>query len=199
MHFLTVASPFEYEPERIKNSRFLAVLAPVSSAAEAEAFLEAQRALHSGANHTCYAWRLGLDGDQHRSSDDGEPSGSAGRPILAQIEGHELTNIVAAVTRWFGGTKLGVGGLMRAYGGAAGQAMDRAPIVEREITTDLELRFPYDCTAVVQACLHAAELEPIDSDYGSEVRLVLRVPVAQAGALRAELTERTAGRIQLGS
>lgn len=199
MNYRTVAEPFAFEPERIKGSRFLAALAPIASAAEGEAFVQARRALHPNASHTCFAWRVGAEGTEHRSSDDGEPAGSAGRPILAQIEGHELTFVAVTVARWFGGTKLGVGGLVRAYGGTAGMAMDRAPIIEREITQSLELRFPYDCTAVVQACLHAANLEPVDADYGSEVYFKLEVPLAAEAALRFELNERTSGRVQLSA
>lgn len=197
MKYVTLAEPFEYEPERIKGSRFLAALAPAADAAAAEAFVKARRELYPGATHTCWAWRLGMHGSEQRSSDDGEPAGSAGRPILNQIEGHGVTHVVAAVTRWFGGTKLGVGGLVRAYGGTAGMALDRAPLLEHEVTEPLVLSFPYDCTSAVQACLHAQSLEPTESDYGAEVRLVLQVPVAVIETLRLELVERTAGRVRI--
>lgn len=111
MFTITRLESFEQE---IRKSRFLAMAAPVSNEAEAKAFLQAYS--HAGANHNCWAWRMGQN---YRFHDDGEPGGTAGKPILQAIDGLELDNIVVMVTRWFGGILLGSGGLIRAYGGTA--------------------------------------------------------------------------------
>ena len=117
---ITLAEPFDLE-EEIRRSRFLARGAAAHSEAEAKAFLARVRV--SDATHNCWAWRVG---DGYRSSDDGEPGGTAGRPILAAIEGQGLDHVVVVVTRWFGGIKLGAGGLVRAYGGGAAKCLRAA-------------------------------------------------------------------------
>lgn len=195
--YRTVARPSSHEPDKVKGSRFIADVAPAPDVAAAEAFVERVRARFPDASHVCYAWSIGVRGETTRAHDDGEPSGSAGRPILAQIEGHGVTGVVLCVTRYFGGTKLGVGGLMRAYGGAAGQALDRADIVEREVTEVLELRFPYDCSGAVKSVLHGHALEARAADYGAEVRMTLEVPDALVGELERELVDRTGGRARI--
>lgn len=195
--YRTLAGEHAYEPPPTKNSRFLAFVAPAASEEEAGAFLDRIRAEYDDARHVCYAYRLGPAGDRTRSSDDGEPSGSAGRPILLQLEGHGVTDVVAAVVRYFGGVKLGVGGLMRAYGGAAGQCLDRAPLREVVVTERLVVEHPYECSSAVQAVLAAEELSPIASDYGALVRLELEVPRAELARVRALLVDRTGGRAGL--
>ena len=147
------------------------------------------------ARHHCFAWRLGTD-DAIRSSDDGEPGGSAGRPILAQIAGHDLHHVVVVVTRYFGGTKLGVGGLMRAYGGAAGKALDRATIQEVEEMTSVFVEHSYDDTNAVHNTLSNLGLAVLNTEYGEGARLEVEVAVDKADELRRELTDRTGGRVR---
>ncbi|MBT3222948.1 MAG: YigZ family protein, partial [Proteobacteria bacterium] len=134
--FRTITATIRFRPEPIKGSRFIATATPVASSDEAQRVIADITSEMPDATHHCWGWSL-HDPERSRSSDDGEPGGSAGRPILAQIQGHKLTNIVVVVTRYFGGTKLGVGGLIRAYGGAAGMVLDRACVVEVEETTKL--------------------------------------------------------------
>lgn len=193
----TLAAEFRYEIDPIKGSRFLATVAPVGSAEEAETFVERLREEFADATHNCWAWRVGPDGDRFRSSDDGEPGGSAGRPMLRQIEGHGLVNTAAVVTRWYGGTKLGVGGLMRAYGGATGQALDRAPRRTVLVTRRVKLEYPYECSGAVEGFLAAHHLAPVSSDYGASVRYVLEVPERDLEGLTGELRDRTAGQATL--
>lgn len=193
----TLAREFRHEGERIKGSRFLATVAPAFTAAEAEGFVARMREEFADATHNCWAYRVGRTGEAFRASDDGEPSGSAGRPILAQIEGHGLTNVAAVVTRWFGGTKLGVGGLMRAYGGAAGHALDRAERKILIIKRRLAIEHPYDCSGAVQGLLAAHGLEPASADYGATVRLVLDVPERELEEFITALRDRTAGRAEI--
>ena len=193
---LSLAEPFEFEPDPIKGSRFLACLAPCGTEEEAKAFVASVRERFRDARHHCFAWRLGSGATAiTRSSDDGEPSGSAGRPILMQLEGHEVTDVACVVVRWFGGVKLGVGGLVRAYGGAAGKALDRAPLVTRPITVELRLAYPWECSSAVQAVLHAHGLDAGQATFGAAVEQRLAVPVSQADQVASDLRERSAGRV----
>jgi len=126
----------------VQRSRFLAVVEPVPDLGAAEAVLAAARKRHHEARHHCSAWVLGPDGATHRGNDDGEPAGTAGAPILAALTGAELTDVVAVVTRWFGGTLLGTGGLTRAYGGVVADALRDAPRVRRRTVAVLEVTAP---------------------------------------------------------
>jgi uncharacterized YigZ family protein len=195
--FRTLDTAFEYELDPIKGSRFLAVLAPTAHEEAAMEFVQTARKRWPDARHHCFAWRLGPDGALFRSSDDGEPSGSAGQPILNQLKGHGITDLTCVVLRWFGGTKLGVGGLMRAYGGAAGRALDRAPIREVVITVPIRLLFPWECSGAVSGVLHALSLKEQAADYGEQVSLDIDVPREMLKALETDLAERTGGRVLL--
>lgn len=191
---LSPAAELAYEMEPVKGSRFFATLAPVADEVEAQAFVARISATYSDATHNCWAWRVGGRGERFRSSDDGEPGGSAGRPILAQLEGHEATNVSVVVTRYYGGTKLGVGGLIRAYGGCAGKALDRADLRPVVVLRTLLVTHPYDCSGAVQAVLAARELEPLEAAYEADVRFRLSVPESELTSLCDELRERTAAR-----
>lgn len=193
----TVAGPLRHEPPKIKGSRFIASVAPTVSAEEATAFVEARRDEFHDATHGCFAWRVGPDPSHFRTGDDGEPSGTAGRPILREIDGRNLTDVVVVVTRYFGGTKLGTGGLARAYGGAAAAALDRVGIVEVPIVREVRLRFAYALTGVVQSVLSAFALIPGRTEYGAEVEMSIAVPVAEADRVCRELREATAGRLEI--
>jgi uncharacterized YigZ family protein len=193
----TVSAELRGEIERIKGSRFLATVAPVGSPEAAGGFLTRIREEFADATHNCWAWRIGGEPEVFRSSDDGEPGGSAGRPILQQIEGHELTDTAVVVTRWFGGTKLGVGGLMRAYGGAAGHALDAAGRRLVVITRRLVVEFPYECTGAVEGLFASYEITPAASEYGASVRLEIDVPRRRLDRFMAELRDRTAGRVEM--
>lgn len=195
MRFHTVAGPSRFQLDPIKGSRFLATVDRVRTEAEARARIAAVEAELPDARHHCWAFVL-ADG-LSRSSDAGEPGGSAGRPILAQIEGHELREVCVVVSRWFGGVKLGVGGLIRAYGGCAGKALDRA---ERTLVVPvvwLRVGHDYPETTAIDAVLGARGLERTDPSYGEAVAFRLAVPFDQVDAVRAELIDRTAGRVAL--
>jgi len=184
------------EIEKVRGSRFIATLAPAATVEEAESHLARVRAEFHDSRHTCSAWRLGPAGSIWRAQDDGEPGGSAGRPILAQLEGAELTNAVLLVTRYFGGTKLGVGGLVRAYGSAAAAAIEAATIREVVVTLPHLVRHPYSCSSAVEAILAAHDLAPRDASYGEEVSFHLDLTPAQARGVCAELIERSSGLVQ---
>ncbi len=191
----TLARPLRHEPPKVKGSRFIASVTPVATAAAAMAFVEARREEFRDATHGCFAWRIGDHRDQMRYSDDGEPSGTAGRPIMQEIDGRRLTDVVVVVTRYFGGTKLGTGGLIRAYGGAAAAALELAEVVERPVVETLRLAFSYDASGAVQGVLVAFGLDPDDSEYGADVRLVVGVPVEEVERFKQAVRDATRGRI----
>lgn len=190
----TPTAEHRYQGDPIKGSRFIATVAGVSSEAQARALIERLAAEFDDARHVCWAWRLGADGEVSRSNDDGEPSGSAGRPILAQLEGHDVTHAALVVVRYFGGVKLGVGGLMRAYGGAAGRCLDRAAMREVVALERLVIEHPYECGGAVEGLLAAHRLTPVEASYDELVRLVLDVRRSTLESFRRELTDRTGGR-----
>ncbi|HED64117.1 MAG TPA: YigZ family protein [Planctomycetes bacterium] len=197
--YRTLAQRFRFEIDPVKGSRFLTTAAPAASEEEARAILDGVRAEFPNATHHCWALRIGPGGEVFRSSDDGEPGGSAGRPILAQIEGHGLTDVIVVVTRWFGGTKLGVGGLIRAYGGACGRTLDRAPLRTVVVTVRVRIEYPYDCSGAVEGVLRSRGLEPVASEYGEEVWVEVLVPEDEVAAVSRELADKTAGRVQARS
>ena len=183
----------EVELQKVKGSRFIGLVKPVSTEQEARAFVEATRARFHDSRHVAFAWRLGERGTLHRASDDGEPSGSAGKPLLAEVDGRELVDVVVCVARWFGGTKLGVGGLVRAYGAAAAEALDAAGVTVVVPTRRVVVRHAYDLTSAVQGLVAATGLEPVASDFGEQVTLSFDVPRRRVDGFLRELTDRTAG------
>ncbi len=189
----TLAGASTVEIDRVRGSRFVADAAPASDEATALAFLEQVRERTPDATHHC--WAFHLESGRSRSSDDGEPAGTAGAPILRRITGSGLADVVVVVTRWFGGTKLGTGGLVRAYGAAAQAVLAEANIVERPVVVGLDLRHPYDLSGVVEGVLHEHGARVVTSDYGAEVALRIVVPRAGAERFRAAVTEATAGRV----
>ena len=126
-----------------KGSKFMAFAFPVRSEEEIKERMEILKKEYHDARHHCYAWRLGAEMEQFRSNDDGEPSGSAGPPILGQIRSKNLTNILVVVVRYFGGTLLGVGGLIQAYKSAAADALEHADIVLEKVYSRWEVQFGY--------------------------------------------------------
>lgn len=140
--FLTIAAPAE-AALRERSSKFLSYIYPVQREEEIRPLLEALRKRYFDATHHCYAWRLGPRGESFRSNDDGEPSGTAGKPILGQLLSKELTDVLVVVVRYFGGTKLGVPGLIAAYREAAAEAIAAAEVVERTVDRRIRAEFPY--------------------------------------------------------
>lgn len=128
---------------REKASRFLSFAIPAATEQSVRESLEGLRKKYHDANHYCYAYCLGADRSAFRMNDDGEPSGSAGKPIFGQIQSKELTNILVVVVRYFGGTKLGIPGLIRAYRTAAREAIENAQVLEKTVNEQYEIRFPY--------------------------------------------------------
>jgi uncharacterized YigZ family protein len=192
--FRTIAGPVRHEIDRIKGSRFIADIAPVGSADEALRQVSDAQSVFHDARHHCWAYRLGNDGEIFRSSDDGEPSGSAGRPILSQIEGHDLTNVVVVVTRYFGGTKLGVGGLVRAYGAATADGLKQAKIRVITVTREFTIDYPYECSGAVQHLIALEGISPLLAEYGTAVRVRIAVPIGRVDEFLIRLRDATSAR-----
>ena len=158
-----------------KGSKFLAFAFQVQSEAQVKDILDDFRKEYHDARHHCYAWRLGPDKDRYRSNDDGEPSGSAGKPILGQIQSRDLTDVLILVIRYFGGTLLGVGGLINAYRSAASDALDHAKIVEKKVYDLIRLEFEYTRMNAVMKLVKEFDLELQDQQFDNQCTLTLRV------------------------
>jgi uncharacterized YigZ family protein len=190
----TLAAPADFTLE-VKHSRFRAQAAPVASAAEAQAFVTATG--DPDATHNCWAWRVG---DIYRSTDDGEPAGTAGRPILAAIDGQGCDRVAVVVTRWYGGIKLGAGGLVRAYGGTAAECLRRAARVPIVAMRELDVRATFEDLGAVHAALAGFGAEKLDERFDAGgVHLRLALPADRADALRAHLRDATRDRAQVGA
>lgn len=159
---LTLNATASFE-EVIKKSRFIAHAAQVTSQAESLVFFES--VADPQATHNCWAWRINY---QVRSSDDGEPSGTAGRPILNIIERRRLENVMIVVTRHFGGIKLGVGGLVRAYSGTAAKCLDRAEVIERFPMSEYTIKAGFEWASSVHGLLQQYAAEKLDESYGED-------------------------------
>ena len=197
--YRTLRRPILAEPPKTKGSRFIGEAFPATTEAAATAHLHAVRKREHAATHHCWAWRLSPDGSQFRYSDDGEPNGSAGAPIYRQIEGRDLTDVLVVVTRYYGGTKLGTGGLLRAYGDAAALVLDeagrRGSMVTRTVRVPVRVAYAHaDTGAAMQtlARFDAVQQDPLYTADGAEV--VLAVRASEVEALEAAWTEALAGR-----
>jgi thymidylate synthase len=190
----TLVGPCEFR-EEIRKSRFITLAAPISSAADAQAFIEQNSDLN--ATHNCWAWKLA---DQYRSNDDGEPGGTAGRPILAAIEAQEFDQVVVLVIRWYGGIQLGTGGLARAYGGGANKCLqqaERLPLITR---VPLSLLCSFSELALVK--LRVAELNGLvqNEDFTANgVELLIAVGPEQIEVLQKQLANLSRGRIVMNT
>lgn len=191
MPYRTIATSVEAEIE-IRRSRFLTQITPAATEAEARDIIAQRRAAHPKARHHCTAFILDPDSRTQRFSDDGEPAGTAGAPMLDVLAGHQLTFVLAIVTRYFGGTLLGAGGLVRAYGQATSAAVETAKIVTRHELAPVRASVDY---AQANALERAAENRgwSTRARYGGAVDLEVMVPVAEVDAALAMYADLTAG------
>jgi len=194
--YCTIEEPARAE-QTVEESRFFAEAMPVDNRGEVTARIETIRDREHKATHYCMGYRLGEEGDDSRYNDDGEPSGTAGPPILRQIEARDLTNTLVVVTRYFGGTELGTGGLARAYGDAASAALDRASIVERVVRTTVRLRFEYDDTSLAEHVLRQFDAEVQDSTCTDVTTLTVGVRQSEVHAFVDAFTDALSDRGEL--
>lgn len=158
-----------------KGSKFIALAYPVTTENEIKNILEELRKEYHDARHHCYAWCLGDDREHQRANDDGEPSSSAGRPILGQINAHNLTNILIVVIRYFGGTLLGVGGLINAYREAASDAIQNNNIIEKKVYEVYKLSFEYPLMNNVMTIIKGHKLDQFDQDFALSCSVKIRI------------------------
>lgn len=184
-------SPVSYE---IQRSRFLAYAIHAEDEEEVRAWLASVKKEHYEARHVPYAMVLGARADRQRSSDDGEPGGTAGSPILEAIKAREITNAAVAVVRYFGGIKLGAGGLIRAYAHAAGLGLDAAAKIRMMPLHTMYVQLDYDLLAAVERYMRDAELTTGETSYADDVTLTLLVPTGDIELHQHALTDLTAGR-----
>ncbi len=194
--YKTIHSPVTAEI-KIKGSRFIATAVPAQSKKDAEDKLAQISKKFHDASHNCFAYRIGVrNAARYHSSDAGEPAGTAGQPILQVIRGVGLTNVLVVVTRYFGGTKLGIGGLIKAYTEATQEALKRAKILEVPILRRFQLRVDYGHINEVMRGINAFGAKVSASDYGEEVWLQVDVPAGKAPDFRNALVNGTAGQIK---
>ena len=172
--YLTLRKGAEAEI-KVKGSRFLAEALAVADEDAAEEAIAAIRKREYNATHHCTAYRIGPAATLFRFNDDGEPSGTAGQPILRQIEGRDLTNTLVVVTRYYGGTKLGTGGLIRAYGEAASLALDAAPVQQCILREQLRLRFDYADTSPAMHTISQFDAEIQETNYSDATEIIVGV------------------------
>lgn len=180
-----------------KKSRFIAETAHIDTEEDALAFIERIRKKHWNARHHCYAYVVGRRGEIQRFSDDGEPGGTAGKPILDVLLGEEIRNIVVVVTRYFGGTLLGTGGLVRAYSSAAQAGVKASVIIERIPGIRIHISTDYTGLGKIQYILGQRAVPVTDSVYSEKVELEILAAREEADAVKAEITEGTNGKAEL--
>lgn len=177
-----------------KKSRFIATIRPVADEGEAAAFIEEMKKNYYDARHNCSAYVIGSGAEITRSSDDGEPGGTAGRPMLEVLLGSEIRNIAAVVTRYFGGTLLGTGGLVRAYSGVLKEALAKCETARQHFGVRLKVKTDYNAVGKLQYIFGSKNIDIEDSVYAADVELTVIVPVEEYDHLCKELVEATSGR-----
>lgn len=187
----TIASPVTFE-EEIKKSRFQAIAVPVENEQAVKDFLETHKDITT--THQCWAWKIGHN---VRFNDDGEPSGTAGRPILATIEGNDLTNILVLVNRWYGGIKLGTGGLVRAYGGCAGQCLLLVEKIELIEKKKVSFACQFNEWSIFQYELNQQHVEFKEDYTATGVQVEALLQIHQIEPLSLKIQDVTRGREQL--
>ena len=186
--YKSIASPSE-GLFKDNGSRFIALAYPVETEEEVKEIVASLRKEYHDARHHCYAYRIGLKGDVWRASDDGEPSGSAGRPILGQIDSLELSDVLVVVVRYFGGIKLGIPGLIRAYKTSTADALSAATVVPKIAGRNYRISFDYMSMNAVMKVLKDMDLPQSGQDFGEKCSLVTRVRLAQDESFKERLSD----------
>ncbi|MFJ4923098.1 YigZ family protein [Streptomyces sp. NPDC088725] len=190
--YTTIARAGVHETE-INRSRFLCALAPAATEQEAQEFVARVRKEHPTAGHNCFAYVIGADASVQKASDDGEPGGTAGVPMLQMLTRREMRYVVAVVTRYFGGVKLGAGGLIRAYGGVVGEALDAVGSLTRQRFRLATVTVDHQRAGKLENDLRATGRAVREVRYAEAVTIALGLPAAEVDAFRAWLADTTAG------
>ena len=177
-----------------KKSRFIATVRPVETEEEALAFIEEMKKKYWDARHNCYVYSIGMNREFTRCSDDGEPSGTAGRPMLDVILGEDIYNVAVVVTRYFGGVLLGTGGLVRAYSKAVQEGLAASKVILKQKGIALKITTDYTGLGKIQYIAGERNIPVLDSEYTDKVVMKLLVPVQDVGSVQKAITEGTNGR-----
>ncbi|MGE5342785.1 MAG: IMPACT family protein [Candidatus Omnitrophota bacterium] len=197
--FLTISKPYGPEELKDKGSRFISYAYPVTQVEGTVTVISALRKKYHDATHVCFAYRIGNGEDTHiRYTDDGEPGGTAGLSIYNEIKNKEYYNIIVAVVRYFGGIKLGTGGLVRAYAGASRQILEITDPIKVYITQKASLTFPYTLTGEMMQLMNRFSLKIIQRDYTDQgITMVLEIPPNLINEVSHAIIDASSGKIQL--
>lgn len=172
-----------------KGSKFLSFAFPLENEEDLKKSLEKVRIEHPKATHHCYAFRMGINGENYRANDDGEPSGSAGLPIYNQLLAHEITNVLVIVVRYYGGTKLGVGGLVKAYKESAKSVLDEVEIITKELESEIKISFNFNQQNVIFTLLNKFDGKIIDFVTDENCSIKARIKNSQKESISEQLSE----------
>ncbi|MPS66277.1 MAG: hypothetical protein DI622_10970 [Chryseobacterium sp.] len=188
-NFKTIESAVENTLLKEKGSKFIGFAFPVNNEEELKNALEKIRAEHPKATHHCYAFRMGLNGENYRANDDGEPSGSAGLPIYNQLLANEITNVLVISVRYYGGTKLGVSGLVKAYKESAKITLEEANIITKELETEIEIQFQFNQQNTIFTLLSKFDAKVLNFDAQENCILTASLKIAQKENISDKLSE----------
>ncbi|WP_312764805.1 YigZ family protein [Epilithonimonas sp.] len=187
--FQTIKRPIEDTLLKEKGSKFIGFAYPVNSEAEIRERLNHLYEIHPKATHHCYAYRLGINGENYRANDDGEPSGSAGLPIYNQLLAHQITNVLVVIIRYYGGTKLGVGGLVKTYKESARSTLDEAEIITKELESEIEIKFKFSHQNQIFTLLNKYDAKILDFDAQEMCIIKANIKTAKKENISNELSE----------
>ena len=181
--YKTIEKPVENTLLKEKGSKFIGFAFPVNNETELKNALEKIRTEHPKATHHCYAFRMGLNGENYRANDDGEPSGSAGLPIYNQLLANEITNVLVISVRYYGGTKLGVSGLVKAYKESAKITLEEAQIITKELETEIEIQFQFNQQNLIFTLLSKFDAKVLNFDSQQTAIISARIKVKHKDAI----------------
>ena len=187
--FQTIDQEIEDVLMKEKGSKFIGFAYPVNSESEVKARLNHLQSIHPKATHHCYAYRLGINGENYRANDDGEPSGSAGLPIYNQLLAHQITNVLVVVIRYYGGTKLGDGGLVKAYKESAKYTLEEAKIITKELESKIELKFKFSQQNIIFTLLNKYDAKIISFEAEDICRIQANLKTSKKESISDELSE----------
>jgi len=187
--YKTIENPVENILLKEKGSKFIGFAFPVNNENELKNALEKIRNEHPKATHHCYAFRMGINGENYRANDDGEPSGSAGLPIYNQLLAHEITNVLVISVRYYGGTKLGVSGLVKAYKESAKITLEESHIITKELETEIEIRFNFNQQNIIFTLLSKFDAKVLNFDADENCILTASLTTAHKKNISEKLSE----------
>ncbi|KFC20150.1 IMPACT family protein [Chryseobacterium sp. FH1] len=187
--FQTINKKIEEILLKEKGSKFIGFAYPVNSESEIKDSLNELKSIHPKATHHCYAYRLGINGENYRANDDGEPSGSAGLPIYNQLLAHQITNVLVVVIRYYGGTKLGVGGLVKAYKESAKYTLEQAEIITKELESKIELKFKFSQQNLIFTLLNKYDGKILSFEAEDICTIIANIKTSKKESISEELSE----------